>query len=192
MSIIAIEGIDACGKQTQVALLKEYLGRNAKVQDFSFPNYSTATGKKISELLKAEERDPLVLQALMTVNRYECQDEIMDALREGFAILDRYWFSGYVYGKTDKLNPQWLFNIHTRLIQPDRWIILDIPPEESFRRRPVREDQYETEFWRVKQARDMYLELARTELPLSRRVSVIDATQDEEIVLDNILRECGI
>lgn len=193
MSIIAIEGIDACGKQTQVAILKKYLEKNANapVRDFTFPNYNTLTGHKISELLKAKERDPLVLQALMTINRYECQDEIADALREGFVILDRYWLSGYVYGRTDKLDPRWLLDMHTRLIQPDRWIILDIPPEESFRRRPVRENEYEAELWRMEAARSMYLEVANMGLLISRPVSVIDATQDEELVHNDILIECG-
>lgn len=162
------------------------------MRDFSFPNYNTVTGKKISELLKAPERDPLVLQALMTINRYECQDEILDAKRVfDHIIFDRYWLSGYVYGRTDDLDSNWLIDVHSRLIQPDCWIILDMPTEESFRRRPVRENQYEAELWRLELARKSYLdfaELSGTNGP----AYVIDATQDEEIVCDDILIECGL
>ena len=188
MSIIAFEGIDACGKQTQVTLLREYLERGSEVSVFSFPNYETITGKKIKELLKAPERDPLVLQALMTANRYECQIDIEVARMSGFVIFDRYWLSGLVYGSGDGLDRQWLVDIHSRLIQPHHWFILDVTVEESFKRRPVREDAYEADVDRLNAARAEYISFAGRH-PCA---SFINAMQDEELVFDDILQAIGL
>jgi dTMP kinase len=190
--IIAFEGIDACGKSTQIERLKDYMtnrwrGRGGPVHVFSFPDYETETGKKIRELLRAPERDPLVLQSLMTMNRYERQTEIKEAAEEGHAIFDRYWFSGLVYGLADGLSAKWLMGVHSRLIQPDHWIILDIPVTESFRRRPVREDVYEASEERLEKARGWYV----NQTP-QRGVSVINAAQDEDLVYYDILQEIGL
>ena len=187
MSIIAFEGIDACGKSTQIKLLREYLERDAKVRVFSFPDYTTETGKAIKKLLQDPERDPLMLQALMSMNRYERQTEIDSALTDGFVILDRYWLSGLVYGMADGLSESWLREVHTRLLQPHLWIVLDLPVEESFRRRPVRDDAYEADAARLEKARKWY----QVKGPQTH-TSIINADQNEEIIQDDILNATGL
>jgi dTMP kinase len=187
--IIAFEGIDACGKSTQIRMLEEQTelnGFSSKV--FSYPNYETDTGKKILELLKAPKRDPLVLQTLMTVNRYENQTEIDVAQRMGMiVILDRYWLSGLVYGLSDGLPLSWLLNVHNRLIQPDQWIVLDISVEESFRRRPVRDDAYEASEQRMKFCRQQYCDAQDSISDLS----IVNAMQAPKVVHDQIFEILG-
>jgi dTMP kinase len=152
--IICLEGIDACGKATQSRLLANAFGDHAAVE--SFPAYWTPTGTAIEEHLKGQwsagslcvpgssDYDPLVFQALQTVNRFERARFIEGAIAIGQTlILDRYWPSGVVYGEIDGLPRQWLIDIHVFLPQPDVFILLDIPPEESFERRPERRDRYE-------------------------------------------------
>jgi dTMP kinase len=187
MSIIAFEGIDACGKTTQIQSLHNHLGKDAKVSIFSFPDYTTRTGEAIARLLQDTERDPLVLQAMMSMNRYERQTEIAEALEEGFVIFDRYWLSGLVYGAADGLDRSWLREVHTRLIQPDRWIILDLPVAESFKRRPVRDDAYEANEARLEAARKLY----QTQSD-QRRTTIINAAQEEEFIFDDILEATGL
>lgn len=163
--IVAFEGIDASGKATQVRMLKKYAeDKGIPVKCLSFPNYETGTGKKIAELLKDPNRDPLVLQAMMSVNRYEAQPTIGYAQARGeLVILDRYWMSGLVYGAGDGLDKNWLWVIHQQLIQPHQWFITDINIPESFKRRPAREDDYEADKGRLVSARMAYLaEAART------------------------------
>lgn len=188
--IVAFEGIDACGKQTQVRMLKEHaekLGHKTRV--FSFPDYESPTGLKIKELLRAEERDPLVLQSLMTVNRLEKQIKIEVAQIHGeLTILDRYWLSGWVYGQTDDLSQAWLTDIHEKMIHPHQWIILDIPVEESFRRRPVREDAYESSKARLNHARHLYLAALNTVLHNPHGPCMtIDATLEPEAIHAQVL-----
>lgn len=190
--IIAFEGIDACGKETQVRMLQRYCAaKGIKTTKLDHPNYESDTGKKISELLRVpdEERDALVLQSLMTVNRYESQHLIYQAQLEGqITILDRYWMSGLVYGQTDGLSLDWLVKIHEQLIPPHQWIVLDISVGESFRRRPKREDEYEMNEKRLLEARQLYLSAQ----DIISDVAVINASQSPEEVHAAVLRCCEL
>lgn len=191
--IIAFEGIDACGKETQVRMLKRHVVGKLGQKFFTcdFPDYTTITGKKITELLRKpdEERDGLVLQALMTANRYEMQHWLRQAvISYDVVVLDRYWLSGLVYGMTDDLPLEWLLSVHKRLIQPDQWVVLDIPVGESFRRRPKREDEYEMNEHRLTTARRLYRE-TQDYVP---DVAVIDANRTPEEVHEQIVALCGL
>ncbi len=160
--LIAIEGTDAAGKATHSKALAEKMGGLR----ISFPVYESPTGKLIKAHLHREwncrsiddakawwpnepvqerqhEGDALVFQALMTVNRLECASAITRALVTQPVILDRYWASGLVYGQADGLDPAWLRSIHEIMPHPDLWLLLDIDPADSVRRRPERRDRYE-------------------------------------------------
>ncbi len=188
--LVAFEGIDACGKSTQIELLKKaaLLLFQGGCQVFSYPNYLTDTGKKILQLLKDPNRDPLVLQCLMTVNRYEEQFLVEEALSSGtLVILDRYWLSGLVYGVADGLPPGWLHQIHAQLLAPDHWFVLDISVAESFRRRPVRDEDYEGNKERLLLARHLYAGRGST---LPNRY-LLDGEDSIQAIHEQILKVIG-
>ncbi len=168
--------MDASAKETQANLLAKKLSAAL----FSFPNYETETGKLIKRLLisgpgsiSMEEpkqdgtNGPVggkakayTLQALMTVNRLEQLGNIMHYLNNGKnVVLDRWCDSGRVYGSIDGLPAYWLDDIHQSLPEPDITIFVDIPVEESFRRRPDRLDDYEKNVETMQKARDNYYTL---------------------------------
>lgn len=157
---VAIEGLDAAGKDAQSKLLADRLGGTR----LSFPNYDTPTGRLIREHLErgwccareclevdCEQQlhedsglDPLVFQCLQTANRLESLPAIEGALARGPVVFDRYWASAAVYGALDGLDRDWLMRTQADPMPPvDVWILLDVPVEESFRRRPQRRDRYE-------------------------------------------------
>lgn len=160
--MIAVCGGDACGKDTQTTLLAERLSGVR----LSFPNYASPTGRHILENLKSEwtagdaQRNSFILQCLMTVNRLESVPRISEVLKEGRSVvLDRYWASGYVYGVVGGLDAGWLSRVHTSLPQPDVWILLDVPVEESVRRRPERRDRMEADLEFAQSVRHEYVRL---------------------------------
>jgi thymidylate kinase len=171
--IVVIEGVDASGKQTHSKLLAERL----KATRFSFPNYESVTGKAILGHLKGgwgiDNRpggglnqtdmaalDALVFQALQTANRLEIMPEIAAAKAKGPVVFDRYWQSAVVYGTLDGLSPVLAYNIQAgALPQADVNILIDIPVEEGFRRRPERRDRYETDREFLEKVRVGYLRL---------------------------------
>jgi dTMP kinase len=196
--ITAFEGIDACGKATQVGMLMAHCANNLiPYSAHSYPDYETETGKKIEELLKLPdgERDGLLLQSLMTVNRYESQHLLEEAHARGeLVILDRYWVSGLVYGQTDGLDRDWLVRVHNKLIQPHQWIILDTSVEESFRRRPAREDAYEASHDRLTNCRKLYLQAASEILPQldGTQVEVLNGMNTPMEIHRAVLRCCEL
>lgn len=174
--LIVVEGMDGAGKNTHSTLLTEWLqSRKFIAVRRDFPRYESLTGKAILGHLKSEWQaaelenqlllarksplDELVLQCLMTVNRYEMLQELEQARSRGPVILDRYWPSGYAYGAANKLPKDFLEDIHRALPQPDVCIFLDIPVEESWKRRPARRDRYEQQPELLTNVRKHYLEL---------------------------------
>ena len=168
--MIAICGTDAAGKATQTKLLAEAIGGEV----VSFPDYTTAIGKLILAHLKDQwqatevkygahvkaDHDALVLQSLFTVNRLELLPRIAALRAAGKpVVLDRYWLSGVVYGTLDGLDQDWLWEIHESLPAPDAWVLIDVDPEESVRRRPERRDRYEKQAGLMAKARAEYLSI---------------------------------
>lgn len=172
--LVAIEGIDACGKATQAAALAAWLtARGVEAEVISFPRYETETGKVIRGLLRGgsvfaniyESADmraqAVVLQSLMAANRYEVSTQLAVAADDAkkVTILDRYWASGYAYGVADGLDRAWLMEVHRLLPKPRAWLFLDVGVEVSMLRRPERRDQYEASCDRLTGARLAYLDL---------------------------------
>jgi dTMP kinase len=139
--LVALEGIDACGKSTLASLLSEALG----MRILKFPDYTTSTGERILALLQQGGGDPYTLQALMNANKIEK----MPRLRRENLILDRYMDSAIVYGMADGVPWEWMHAQIAVLPQPLISFLLAIPVEESFRRRPGRMDTYEANHSRL-------------------------------------------
>lgn len=170
--IICLEGIDACGKGTHTELLAKRMG--ARV--WKFPNKETITGKLIyahlDRLWRAQPAklgewsaqygnllDPLVFQALQVANRMEVATELFEVASRGNVVLDRYWPSGYAYGRADGLDGDYLIGLHRWLPQPDLFILLDVDEKDSAERRPDRRDRYEKAASFMPQVAGFYREL---------------------------------
>ena len=112
--LIAFEGLDQSGKQTQAERLKNELerrGRKAVLLDF--PSYETHIGREIDEGLHGgRDYGPDVMQLLYVANRYEKKPLIEKLLGEGTVIVcDRYLASSIAYGEAQDLDGAWLRDI---------------------------------------------------------------------------------
>lgn len=177
--LIAFEGLDQSGKQTQAELLRDRLtakGRASRL--LSFPDYATVIGAEIGRALRGERPyGPDVMQLLYVANRYERKQEIVDAKAAGTVLVcDRYLASSVAYGEAQGLDAAWLLEIQKYLPQPDVTVLLDIPPDESARRKSADRDKYE---------RDLAL-LARVRASYLRQTASgwvrIDADRDRDVV----------
>jgi dTMP kinase len=158
--LVAFEGLDQSGKQTQAELLRDRLTSNGRsVQLLSFPDYHTVIGAEIGRALRGE-RDYTadVMQLLYVANRYEWKGEIARAKEAGtIVICDRYIASSIAYGEAQGLHAVWLADIQKYLPQPDITFLLDIAPEMSARRKTVDRDRYERDLSLLSRVRDSYL-----------------------------------
>jgi dTMP kinase len=158
--LIAFEGLDQSGKQTQAELLRERLTSSGRaVQLLSFPDYQTVIGAEIGRALRGErEYTADVMQLLYVANRYEWKGEIVRAKASGTIVLcDRYLASSVAYGEAQGLDRAWLTDIQKYLPQPDISFLLDIPPDVSARRKTVDRDRYERDLSLLSRVRSSYL-----------------------------------
>jgi dTMP kinase len=161
--LIAFEGLDQSGKQTQAELLRDRLssaGRSVRL--LSFPDYETVIGAEIGRALRGErEYSADVMQLLYVANRYEWKGEILRAKDAGtIVVCDRYLASSVAYGEAQGLDGAWLTDIQKYLPQPDITFLLDVAPEVSARRKTVNRDKYERDLSLLSRVRDSYLRQA--------------------------------
>src|SRR5215210_4791243 len=132
--LVAFEGLDQSGKQTQAERLRDRLTAMARaVRLLSFPDYETDIGQEIGRALRGErDYGADVMQLLYVANRYEWKPEI-ERDRAGGTILvcDRYLASSIAYGEAHGLDSAWLREMQKYLPQPDLTILLDMPPDVS-------------------------------------------------------------
>ena len=191
--LIAFEGLDQSGKQTQGDLLRDRLTeRGRAVRLLSFPDYATVIGAEIGRALRGERSyGPDVMQLLYVANRYERKQEIADAQQAGtILICDRYLASSVAYGEAQGLDAAWLREIQKYLPQPDVTFLLDIPPEVSARRKKQERDKYERDLALLARVRESYLRQAapaKAAAPTSAAGWVrLDADRDRDAVAADV------
>src|ERR1043166_1048139 len=100
--IIAFEGLDQSGKQTQAERLRDRLKQDGhKSRLVSFPDYATSIGEEIARALAGErEYGADVMQLLYVANRYERKPDLQRWLDGGLILVsDRYTASGIGSGE---------------------------------------------------------------------------------------------
>lgn len=163
--LIAFEGLDQSGKQTQAELLRDRVtaaGRTVRL--LSFPDYATVIGAEIGRALRGErDYGADVMQLLYVANRYEYKKEILRDIEAGtILVCDRYLASSVAYGEAQGLDGAWLRDIQKYLPQPDITFLLDIPPEVSARRKTQDRDKYERDLALLGRVRDSYIRQAES------------------------------
>jgi dTMP kinase len=157
--LIAFEGLDQSGKQTQAEALYDHLSSaGRRCQLLSFPDYTTPMGSEIFRALHGErEYSADVMQLLYVTNRYEKRAQIEAWLRDGDYILcDRYLASSIAYGEAQGLDPSWLREIQRFLPAPTLTVLLDIAPETAVRRKSANRDRYERDLALLSRVRASY------------------------------------
>jgi dTMP kinase len=182
--LIAFEGLDQSGKQTQAERLRDRLiaeGRRSRL--VSFPEYTTAIGQEISRALQGErEYGADVMQLLYIANRYERKPDLARWLADGeILVSDRYLASSVAYGVAFGLDAAWLTELQKFLPQPDLTILLDIAPETAVRRKSVDRDRYERDLALQLRVRQAYQQLAVQ--PTWQR---LDGEQSKDAIADAV------
>jgi dTMP kinase len=182
--LIAFEGLDQSGKQTQTERLRDALveaGRQVRL--LSFPAYETPIGTEIRRALEGtREWGADVMQLLYIANRYEVRPLIERELAHGtILVCDRYMASSIAYGESQGLDASWLRDVQRHLPQPDLTFLLDIAPDASARRKATDRDKYERDLALLARVRQSYLRQATTPGWVC-----LDADRDREAVATDV------
>ena len=213
---ITFEGLDGCGKSTQLARLAEKLSQQGFSVVLTREPGGTETGEKIRRLLldtRTSGLAPMAELALMFASRVQhIQEVILPGLEAGQIVLcDRFTDSSEAYqGGGRRLGSKPVLELHRVLsgdLQPDLTILMDSdvdPSVERARRRNRSRDNSDSNDGRFEKesraffarVRNAYLDIAKRE---PERVAVVDArgTPDGthakilQIVLAKISAETG-
>lgn len=184
---ITFEGIDFCGKSTQVELLKNYFERKGKsVQVIREPG-GTEISEKIRDILLDKKNNKMFMETellLFSASRAQLvREKINPFLEQGkIVISDRFHDSSTAYqGFGRGLPIDSVLNVHKLAIGetvPDITFIIDIPVEVAVKRKSEKTHQ---ELDRIEvssndffeKVRNGYLTIAKKE----KRFRVIDGTQ---------------
>ncbi len=197
---ITFEGPEGAGKSSQVARLASYLESKGISCLITREPGGTPLAEKLRQVVKshngAEKVYPETELLLMEAARAQhAREVILPALEAGeWVICDRFTDSTTAYqGGARKLSWDVIATLNdfaSASIKPDLTFLMDLPPEEGFRRISTREsegfDRFENEqldFHR--QVREAFLKIASSE---PERVKLIDATQDIDTI-STIIRD---
>jgi len=183
--LIAFEGLDQSGKQTQAEWLVAALrAAGHTVHTVSFPDYSTSIGAEIGQALQGQRGyGPDVLQLLYIANRYEHAPAIRQWLAEGaMVVADRYAASSLAYGDAQGLDLAWLTDAQRLLPPADLTFLLDIAPETSLARKQAARDKFERDLPLLSRVRASYTRQAQ-----AGGWQFVDGTRTPDEVRDDIL-----
>ena len=157
--LIAFEGLDQSGKETQARTLGERLtSAGYRVRALSFPDYETPIGQELRHALDGQ-RDfaPDVMQLLYVANRLEFLPQLSSWLAAGDVVIcDRYRASSVAYGEAQGLDPAWLLDIQRGLPAPNVTLFLDIAPETAVVRKAKGRDRFERDLELLSRVRSSY------------------------------------
>jgi len=184
--LIAIEGIDGSGKNTQVRLLQYELStRGYSVYSTGFPQYESWFGKMVGQFLNGdfgplEKVDPHFSALLYAGDRFEAKSRMREALSRGSIVLaDRYVASNLAHqtARVPAANRaeflSWIEQLEYGIYdlpREDLVLYLRVPPQEAqslVKKKPARSytdsthDILEASIRHLQDAADMYDLLSR-------------------------------
>lgn len=195
-ALILFEGIDRCGKSTQVKLLSEYLKSKTACEDIRFPDRTSYIGKLINDYLanaaSTSGISDQTIHLLFSANRWEASKAIEEKLLAGTTfVCDRYAYSGVSFSAakgTAGMDLEWCKSCDRGLLAPDAIIYLDMPVEDAAKRGDFGQERYEKIDFQLK-VREQFMALkAENDASGSSRVPwhVVDAAQSIETIRDII------
>lgn len=194
--LISFEGIDGCGKSTQIELLKEYLNnQNLSFSIFREPG-GTVISEKIRTLLLHDSNEMNAVTELLLFSAARSQlitEKVIPLLKKGeIVILDRYFdsttaYQGYGRQSAALNSIKNLNRLASHQAVPDLTFYLKVDPVEAAKRtEKLDKDRMEragSEFFsRVSSGYDT---LAESE----PRFFTIDATLKREVIHKKIVKE---
>jgi dTMP kinase len=183
--IIAFEGLDQSGKQTQAELLRDRLREEGhKSRLVSFPDYATSIGEELARALAGErEYGADVMQLLYVANRYERKDDLQRWIDGGLILVsDRYTASSIAYGEAFGLDAAWLVDMQKFLPPASLTIFLDINPETAVQRKAVGRDRYERDLAMQQRVRESYRRQAA-----AQHWVVLDGERPRDSIADDVV-----
>lgn len=178
-NLIVIEGIDGAGKTTVSEHIKDQYGCVGMTQ----PEDSWV-GEAARRALKDDVHPSCDLFLHMAAHANQ-QNKIHSSLQNKDVVMDRYYHSRVAYQSIEcDFSPEEIYNFHSGwTIEPTLCIILDLPAEESLRRKQDSSDKFEKVDF-LSEVRSVY----KSYFADQDNVHIVDADRPKQEVLENIIQ----
>jgi len=134
---IVFEGIDGCGKTTQIFLLADYLYSLNKYAHVLITR-EAYKDRKIREFLKqneSKEKAEILTKLFVQDRKEHINDLIIPSLEKNIIVIsDRYKYSTICFQASQGQNINKLIDLHKNMPTPDVTFVLDVPAETAFQR----------------------------------------------------------
>ena len=188
---ITFEGIDGCGKTTQINLVNNYLKNKNYNTILTLEPGGSDIGKSLRQILLHHEGyvdDTCELLLYLADRAQHTQTVILENVNKGNIVLcDRYIDSTVAYqgyargGDIEKINL--LNNIATKSLKPDITFLFDIDIETAQTRVGKENDRLEKESLEFhNKVKNGYLEIAKQ----NKRIKVINSAQSIEDIFEQV------
>lgn len=193
---ISFEGIDACGKSTQVKLLLNQMNKASKNTILVREPGGSTISERIREILldkNLQEMSERTEALLMTASRSQLTyEKIIKNLKHGKNVIsDRFSDSTLAYqGGGRELDIDWLIKLNkfaTFNLKPDITFLIDLHPEEALKRKNIQQDRIENAGIEFQlKVRNMYLHVSKL---FQDRIVIIDGHDEASVINKKILDE---
>ena len=188
--LIVLEGIDGCGKSTQIARLTEALTAAGRTVQKTAEPTGSEWGKALRRFLSgAEQRTNAELATLFVLDRIRHNVEIGALLERGTDVIcDRYYYSTLAY-QGSVCDYEWVKHMNCAspdIRHPDLCIFLDLSPEVSLSRISARgeaREVFETKET-LTRVRNTFLKIFED---LDDPVAIVDADGTPDEVAERVL-----
>ncbi|WP_158212373.1 dTMP kinase [Natranaerobius trueperi] len=190
---ITFEGIDGCGKSTQLLYFKEYLNKQGEDVITTREPGGTNVGDAIRSILLDRKYSDMTMEAealLYAASRVQHVTQVIlpNASAGKVVLCDRFIDSSIAYqGGGDPLTSQDVRNINSLTldkIRPDITFLIDIDPEQAFKRLNRGRDRIENRGLQYQEkVRKNYLKIASKE---PDRIIIIDGNRSKDEVFWDI------
>lgn len=181
--LIVFEGIDGCGKDTQLDLLADRM----EEKEILFMRDRQPSDGEIGKLIRREylskksKTDDTTLRLLFAADCYDHitrRGGLLDILKVTNVLCSRFYHSNIAYGNKDRdfYKLLALSDFSSKLLKPDITIILDIPVDMAMHRvtaRGTKMELFETEE-RLKRAKESYIRMISK---MNERFLLVDGTK---------------
>ncbi len=195
---LSFEGIDGCGKSTQVILLQKALERKGyHVRTFREPG-SSRIGRQVRKILLDPKNTSITRKTegtlFMAVECQNVEEILLPALKKGYVVIaDRFFDSSRAFQHGVRGVSMQVLNELKKIlvgpIEPKLTFLLDIPTKLSVERSRKRDrggDRIERESLKHhEKARRVFLNLAKK---YPKRIKVIDAMKSIQEIHKDVMR----
>ena len=166
--LIAIEGIDGCGKSTHARMLVGWLRSLGYEVVLTDEPTDSPIGGFIKSVLREGKKLPIEIEALMFAadRAQHAASTIEPALSAGkIVVTERYVCSSLAYQSARGVSTRWLKDINRHAVAADLTILINVPAEEGVMRvkRSRELDAFERDLALQRRVRAIYLQLAKRE-----------------------------